>query len=231
MSGHERMRMKDLPLSERPYEKLEQSGAHSLSNAELFAIIFRTGSKKERAVETAQRLLNHGTMELASLFNLTIKELQEIPGIGRVKSLQVLAVLELSKRMTKAAAQNHYSVNSPSSIASLYMEELRHLGQEHFYVVFLNTKNEIINEILLTKGTVNASLVHPRDVFIEALKHNSVRIIILHNHPSGDPSPSKEDIHITNRLCECGEVLGIPVLDHIIIGDGKYASLKEKGYI
>lgn len=227
---YERMTMKDLPDSDKPYEKLEHFGATMLSDAELLAIVLRTGSKKERAVELAQRILSADelTPGLVGLTSLSLKDLQQIKGIGKVKSVQIKAILELSKRIAKNEALSKVKITSPSSVAAVYMEEMRYLKQENFKLIFLDTKNQIISDKILTIGSVNASIVNPRDVFVEALNHEAVNIIMIHNHPSGDPTPSMEDINITKRLISCGNIIGVNVLDHIIIGDGRYISLKEK---
>lgn len=229
----EHMTMKELPESERPYEKLQKYGPEVLSEAELLAVIFRTGSRNERAVEIAQRLLNLHTSKqgILHLYELSLKELQQIKGIGVVKAIQVKALLELSKRISKEQAVEHYQITSPGSIAAIYMEEMRHLKQEYFKVVFLDTKNHITGDQNVTIGSINASIVHPREVFKEAIKRSAASMILIHNHPSGDPTPSREDIQVTERLYESGKLLGIDILDHIIIGDGIYISLKEKGIV
>lgn len=229
MNCDSRMRVKDLPSSERPYEKFELFGPNALSDAELLAIIIRSGSKKERSIEIAQRILSIKEQGIRGINDITLEDLQQISGIGRVKSIQIKAVAELSKRISKHNAVTKVKITSPSSIASIYMEEMRYLQQEHLKIVFLDTKNQIISDKFLTVGTVNSSLINPREVFVQALRHNSVHVILLHNHPSGDPYPSREDISITERIIEAGEVIGIKLLDHIIIGDGNYISLKEQG--
>lgn len=229
MNCDKRMRVKDLPSSERPYEKFESYGPSALSDAELLAIIIRSGSKKERSIELAQRILGIKKQGIRGIYDLTLEDLQKVTGIGRVKSIQIKAIAELSKRISKNNAASKVKISSPGSIASLYMEELRYLQQEHLKIVFLDTKNQIISDKFLTVGTVNASLINPREVFIQALRYNAVHVILLHNHPSGDPAPSREDISITKRIIEAGEVVGIKLLDHIIIGDGNYISLKEQG--
>ncbi|GMQ56121.1 DNA repair protein RadC [Vallitalea sediminicola] len=224
-----RMRVKDLPLSERPYEKFETYGPNALSDAELLAIIIKSGSKKERSIELAQRILGIKKQGIRGIYELSLEDLQKVSGIGRVKSIQIKAIAELSKRISKNNAVTKLKVSSPGTIASIFMEELRYLKQEHLKIVFLDTKNQIISDKFLTVGTVNASLINPREVFIEALKHNAVHVILLHNHPSGDPTPSREDILITKRIINAGDIIGIKLLDHIIIGDGNYISLKEQG--
>ncbi|NLP46689.1 MAG: DNA repair protein RadC [Epulopiscium sp.] len=226
----QRMTMKELPETERPYEKLKKYGPAFLSDAELLAIIFRVGSRGERAVEVAQRLLtlNEHNPGLPGLYDASLKDLQKVKGIGEVKSIQIQAVMELSKRFAKYQGKEQFKISSPSSIAAVYMEEMRYLKQEHFKVVLLDTKNKIIGDRDVTIGSINASIVHPREVFKEAIQKSAAHIIILHNHPSGDPTPSREDIQVTKRIFEVGNLIGIPVLDHIIIGNGKYISLKEK---
>lgn len=226
------MSMKDLPELERPYEKLEHFGAEVLSDAELLAIIFRTGSRTMRAVELAQKLLSLEKEEgLHGLYQYSLEELMHINGIGKVKAIQIKAVLELSKRIARYEGRLKYRINSPGSIAAIYMEEMRYLKQEHFKIVLLDTKNQIICDKDITKGSINSSIVHPREVFKDAIKKSATGIILLHNHPSGDPSPSKEDIDVTRRMVLAGDLIGIGILDHLIIGDGQYISLKEKGII
>lgn len=231
MENDTRMRVKDLPSSERPYEKFEMYGPSTLSDAELLAIIIRSGSRKERSIELAQRILGIKKQGIRGIYDLSLDDLQQVPGIGRVKSIQIKAIAELSKRISKYNAEAKLKISSPGSIATLYMEEMRYLQQEHLKIVFLDTKNQIITDKFLTVGTVNASLINPREVFIQALRHNAVHVILLHNHPSGDPAPSREDISITRRIIEAGDIIGIKLLDHIIIGDGNYISLKERGII
>lgn len=230
MSNVMRLTVKELPESERPYEKLERYGASHLSDSELLAIIIRSGSKNERSIDLAHKVLKLSNKGIAGIHQLSLKELQSITGIGRVKAIQIKAIAELSTRISKISALDKAKINSPTSIANIYMEEMRHLQKEHLKVILLDTKNNIIDDKDLSIGTVNASLINPREVFIHALKNQAVHIILLHNHPSGDPTPSREDIHITRRVLEAGDIIGIKLLDHIIIGDGEYISLKEKGY-
>jgi len=226
--------MKDLPLSERPYEKLEQFGAEMLSNAELMAIIIKTGSRNETSVALAQRILKQGESErgLTSLYDLSLEQLRSIGGIGKVKAVQIKALLEFSKRISSIDALNgRIVIKSPGDVSRMLMEEMRHLKKEVFKTVLLNTKNQVIKQISVSMGSLNASIVHPREVFSEAVKAGCSALVLVHNHPSGDPEPSMEDIETTGRLVEAGNILGIKVLDHIIIGDGRFASLKEKGFV
>lgn len=229
-----RLKMKDLPLCERPYEKLEKYGAQMLSNAELLAIIIRTGTKTDTSVTVAQKLLKQddGDNGLVFLHDITLEQLREINGIGKVKAIQIKAIMELSKRISSTFNKDKKAmIKSPDDICMLFMEEMRHLKKEIFKIVLLNTKNRIINHIDISIGSLNASIVHPREVFVEAVKRGCSCILLVHNHPSGDPEPSKEDVDTTNRLVNAGNIIGIRIIDHIIIGDGKYLSFKEKGLI
>ncbi|MGE5613376.1 MAG: RadC family protein [Bacillota bacterium] len=225
-----RLRMKDIPADERPYEKLEKYGPESLSNAELLAVVIRTGNQQETSVSLAQRLLSSGGGNggIAFLHDISVEELRKIKGIGRVKAIQIKAVMELSKRVSASFA-HRVSIKSPGEVSALLMEEMRHLKKEIFKVILLNTKNHIIKFLNISVGSLNSSIVHPREVFSEAVKSGCSGMLLVHNHPSGDPEPSIEDIETTRRLVSAGTILGINVLDHVIIGDGKYISFKEQG--
>lgn len=232
--SEKRLKMKDLPLSERPYEKLEQFGSEMLSDAELLAIIIKTGNKNETSVMLAQRLLKQedGSRGLSILHDVSLEQLKSIKGIGRVKAIQLKALSELSKRMASVSSMDRrFVVKSPEDVVKLLMEEMRYLKKEVFKLVMLNTKNHVIKRANISVGSLSASIVHPREVFSEAIKTGCSGVIFVHNHPSGDPEPSSEDIETTNRLVSAGNILGIKVLDHIIIGDGRFISLKEKGLI
>jgi DNA repair protein RadC len=228
----DRLKMKELPLSERPYEKLEVVGAEHLSNAELLAVIIKTGTKAYTAVELAQLVikLSHDG-RLSSLNNLSIEQLKQVKGIGRVKAIQIKAALELSKRIATSDGIVHHIIKSANDVSNLMMEEMRYLKKEMFKALLLDTKNQIIKIVDVSTGSLNSSIVHPREVFSEAIKCGCNSIIFVHNHPSGDPTPSNEDIQTTQRLESAGNILGIKVLDHIVIGDGKYASFKDKGIL
>jgi len=215
-----------MALEERPMEKMILYGEKSLSNAELLAILLRTGTKKRNAIELANYIINKDLQGIRHLQDVTIEELCEIDGIGKSKASQIKAALELGIRIS-SAKPNKYKVKNPWDIYKYYMESLRYEQKEIFKVVLLNTKNEIITDVDVSIGTLNSSLVHPREVFKEAIKRSSSKMILMHNHPSGSVEPSKEDKNITNRLIKCGEIIGIEVIDHIIIGDGVYYSFKE----
>lgn len=228
----ERLKIKELPLCERPYEKLEVVGAEHLSNAELLAVIIKTGTKSYTAVEIAQLVLKLSIDgRLSSLNNLSIEQLKKIKGIGRVKAIQIKAALELSKRIATSDGMVHHIIKSASDASNLMMEELRYLKKEIFKAILLDTKNQIIKIVDVSVGSLNSSIVHPREVFCEAIKCGCNSVIFVHNHPSGDPTPSTEDIQTTQRLESAGNILGIKVLDHIVVGDGRYVSFKDKGII
>lgn len=223
--------IKETPPGERPYEKLESNGPGFLSDAELLAIIIKSGSRYEKSTDLAMRLLRVHPEGLLGLHHLTLDELKKIHGIGRVKAIQLKALTELTKRMSKASYTDKLSITSPNTVASFYMEEMRHYDREHMKVILADTKYRVIGDYLLSLGTVNSALVQPREIFVHALKRQAVNILLLHNHPSGNPEPSPQDIQITKRIKEAGDLLGVGLLDHIIIGDGVYTSLKEQGYL
>ncbi len=223
--------MKDYPESEKPFEKALSEGFQVLSDAELLAMILRTGSKDRNVVEVCRCFLQSGHQNLLNLYDCTVEEMMKIPGIGKVKAYQLKAVGELSKRIVKSVKLPSFQLMSARQVADYYMERFRHEKREHFLVVFLDTKCNFIGDEELSIGTVNASLVSPREVYLSALQRNAVFILILHNHPSGDPQESREDIAITRRIKQSGEMMGIQLLDHIIIGDNCYCSLKEKGLL
>ncbi len=226
-----RYTIKDLPLSERPREKLRKYSSKALSNAELLAIIIRTGNKRHTAIEVAQRVLSIDKLGLSFLSDCTLEQLTQIEGIGICKAAQILSAVELGKRISVSNIENKIKVTSPLDITNLLMEEMKYLKKEYFKIVMLDTKNKIISIKNVSIGSLNSSIVHPREVYKEAIKRSSASIILVHNHPSGDPTPSKEDINITKRLVECGNILGIKVLDHIILGRNRYISLKEEDVI
>lgn len=224
------LKIMDLPESERPREKLLKFGAEALSNAELLAIILRTGSSKENILSLSSRILKE-TEGLNGLLTTSSEDFLNLRGIGSAKAAQLLALAEISKRFNSFKSGDQYKITQPKDAAELLMNSMRYLKQEHLKVIMLNTKNIVISINDVSVGSLNSSIVHPREVFCEAIKRSSASIIISHNHPSGDPSPSGEDINITERIKECGKIIGIELLDHIIIGDGYYVSLKEKGLV
>ncbi|ASS92059.1 MULTISPECIES: RadC family protein [Aeribacillus] len=222
--------IRDFPEEERPRERLIHNGPKGLSNHELLAILLRTGTKGESVLELANKLLKtFGGLRM--LKEASVQEIMGIPGIGKAKAVQIIAALELGKRIHQLAYKDRYVIRSPQDASNYVMEEMRFLKQEHFVGLYLNTKNQVLHKQTIFIGSLNTSIVHPREVFKEALKCSAASFICIHNHPSGDPSPSKEDIEVTRRLSECGKLIGIELLDHIIIGERKYVSLKEKGYL
>lgn len=222
--------LRDIPAEERPRERLVNAGASALSNAELLAIILRTGTISESAVHLAHRILAESD-GLRNLVDVSTEQLTRIKGVGQVKAVQIQAGIELGRRLATSHLYEAVTIRSPRDVEQLLMEELRYLRKEHFVCLFLNTKNHVVAKETLSIGSLNASIVHPREVFLAAIKRSSAAIICVHNHPSGDPTPSPEDIEITNRLVEAGQLIGIDVLDHIIIGDSKIVSLKEQGFM
>lgn len=220
--------IRNLPSEERPREKLIQHGAESLSNPELLAILIGSGTKEVSAIMLANRILALEEEGIAYLTNCLPEELSGIPGMGMAKSCQIIAAIELGKRIATRPKGKKINIKSPNEVASLFIEEMRYLKKEYFKVLLLNTKNEIIMIENISIGSLNSSVVHPREVFCTAIKKSACSMILVHNHPSGNPMPSQTDIDITRRLAEAGELLGIKVLDHLIIGDGVYVSLKEK---
>lgn len=224
------MNIKDLANSEKPRERLLERGEKSLSNAELIAILLNTGRKGSSSLEIANELLNKVT-NLKHLKQLSIYDLKEIKGIGLYKAIVLKAAFELGIRMHSGSIESQVKVKKPADVANYLMGQMQHLSQEHFVALFLNSKNIIIKQKTIFKGTLNSSIIHPREIFCEAIKWSSHAIIVAHNHPSGDVTPSTEDIKTTERLIECGDIIGIGLLDHIIIGHNNYLSLVESGYI
>ncbi|WP_445490127.1 RadC family protein [Niallia sp. 03133] len=222
--------IRDFPDDERPRERFIKYGPESLSNHELIAILIQTGSKNESVLTLANRLLVHFD-GLRLLKDASLDELMSLKGIGTAKAIQLLAAIELGRRVSNLAYSDRYSIRSPEDAAKYMMNEMRFLTQEHFVCLYLNTKNQVMHKQTVFIGSLNASIVHPREVYKEAFRRSAASIVCLHNHPSGDPAPSREDIEVTKRLVECGKIIGIDLLDHIIIGENKFVSLKEKGYV
>lgn len=223
--------IKKMPISERPREKMITYGCQSLSNAELLAIILSTGTRDKTAIDLASGILNMSKDGLRTLRDCTIEELMQIKGVGLAKASQIIAAVELGKRIALTTKVNNYRIKGPEDVSNLLMEEMRYLNKEVFNIILLNTKHDVIAIENISIGSLNASIVHPREVFNRAIRRSSSAIILAHNHPSGDPKPSGEDINITKRLIEAGTIIGINVLDHIIIGDGIYFSMKEQELI
>ena len=224
-----KVRIHDLPEEERPRERLVRNGPESLSNAELLAIILRTGSREENVVSLCSRIFSEYSIKQLSLAN--VKRLMQIHGVGEAKAAQITALFELARRLETFVEEPKRKVRSPKDVYTLMYPKMREQKKEKFITLYLDTKNQILKEETVSIGSLNASIVHPREVFKSALLESSASVIMVHNHPSGDPSPSREDIMVTEKLVEGGKLLGIDVLDHIIIGDGKYVSLKDEGFV
>lgn len=226
------MTIKELPVSERPYEKCAEFGPSVLSDAELLAVIIRTGSAGMSSAELARRVLMQVPEKtMGGLFQMSQEQLQEIHGIGRVKAVQLQCLTEITKRMMRSCMDVSALVcNEPERVAAAYMS-MRFLETEQVRLLILDGKHVVRREIELSNGSFNASMAAPREVFYNALKHKAVSIFLLHNHPSGDPAPSRDDLVTTRRIAETGQLVGIPLIDHIIIGDNRYISLRESGYL
>ncbi len=217
------LKMKELPISERPYEKLEKYGERMLSNAELLAIIIKTGTKEENSIEIANRILLLSN-SLKGIQNLSIEELKRIKGIGKVKAIQLKALCELTKRMCIKEDAN-IQIKSPRDIAEIFFDEFRIEKQECLKIVILNNKNYIIKIINYAKGEVDKINLSIRQILLEVIKENAEKIIIVHNHPSGDSTASKNDIEFTKKLFKASEIIGIKLLDHIVVGLDEYESI------
>ena len=224
--------MKEIPYSERPYEKCERFGVQALTEAELLAVLLRTGVEGESVLSLAHKLLCvNGTEDVLSLYDWNKESLMKIKGIGRIKAIQILCLLEFARRLSKAEALPKLCFETAKSIADYYMHDMRYLKQEHLKLLLLDTKIKLIGEKDMFVGTKDASLVSPRELFIEALQKQASSVILLHNHPSGDAHPSREDLSVTKRVQEAGELLGIRLTDHIVIGEHTYVSFREENYL
>jgi len=224
----ERYTIKDLPADERPRERLVKYGAEALSNAELLAIILRVGTQEYSAVGLAEHMLGK-FKGLKGVATASVEELSRVKGLGTAKAAQIKAMVELGKRLAASIGGSRPAIRSPQDAADLLMPELRDEPQEHFKGIFLNKKNEVLKIRTITVGSLDASIITPRELFRDAISINSAAVIVAHNHPSGDPTPSREDLDISKRLQQAGQVIGIEVLDHLVIGDGRWVSLKERG--
>lgn len=223
------MNIKGLPKEERPREKLLFSGKEALSTAELLAILLRSGTRQQSAIELAQEILALDENGILFLENCSPEELAKVKGIGTAKACQILAAVELGKRVATHPKKIKAEIANPDDIVQLFMEKMRYYKKEHFNVLLINAKGQLVEETEVSIGDLCSTLIHPREVFCQAIKRSAASVVFVHNHPSGDPSPSQQDIETTTRLVEAAEILGIRVLDHIIIGDNRYTSLKSEG--
>ena len=221
------VRIKELPSSEQPRERLRDYGPQALSDAELLAILLRVGVTGINVIQLAQKLLlDHGGW--AGLQRLSFEEMTKIHGLGEAKAAQIKAALEIGRRLLLQQPEQRPQITSPGDVANLLMLEMSHLEQEHLRVVLLNTKNFVLKIDTIYIGSINSSAVRVGEVFKAALKQNAASIIVCHNHPSGDPTPSPEDVVVTRQLVEAGKLLGVEVLDHLVIGHGRWVSLRER---
>lgn len=229
MSEH--FTMKNLPESERPYEKYMLYGEESLSDAELLSIILKSGTKDSNSLDLARAILNGNHNNLLNLYDLSYRELMQYSGIGHVKAIQLKAVAELSRRIARTNSGYRLKMDKPETIADYYMEQLRHSKQELLMCAFFDSKNNFLGDVVVSKGAVNYAYVSPRDVFRYAFEYEAVMFILLHNHPSGDATPSDDDLRITRRIEKGAQILQLDFVDHIIIGDNQYFSFKENQLI
>lgn len=224
--------VKDLPADERPREKLLACGASYLSNAELLAILLRTGTREASVLHIAEQVLAHyRDRGIVELVNMEPQELAAIKGVGLAKAATVVAAIELGRRLSMKAVDHIETVYGPEDAARYAMPRLRHEQREHFMALLLDRRNHILSMTDISIGSQSASVVHPREVFRKAIQYSAASLIVLHNHPSGDPAPSPEDIAVTKRLVDAGQIMDIPVLDHIILGCDNFISLKEEGMV
>lgn len=223
------MNIKSLPEEERPVEKAMKYGIKALSNAELIAMIIHTGTREKSAIRLAEEILSSLDEGVKGLGTCSPQELMNINGIGSSKACTLCAVVELGNRVSKAVYDKKSFIEGADDAANLLMEELRYEKKEHFKTILINTKGQIITVDNVSTGELSSTIVHPREVFSQAIRRSAAAVIFAHNHPSGDPTPSSQDIATTKRLVEAGKLLGIKVLDHIIIGDGTFVSIRSKG--
>ena len=228
------MTIKKLPTFERPYEKAQMYGIESLSNSELLAIIIKTGTKEKTSVELAQEILSieKGEKEnIQFLHTVSIEELTKIKGIGRVKATQIKAICELNRRMLRPIEKTQIKIRTAENVAELLINEMKYEKREKVKILVLNTKNILLKILDVSYGGTNSAIIEPKDILSEPIKMGAPKIILVHNHPSGDPTPSKEDIELTKRIYNAAALLGIELLDHIVIGNQKYISIFSMGRI
>lgn len=225
--------LKELPSCERPYEKALKFGEKTLSDVELVSVILKTGTKAKNSLELSREILKmpDGSYSILSLCRKSLNELMHLDGIGEVKAITLKCVAEISRRISISGYNSNFQVDNPKVLVEYYMEQLRHLNEERVIAVYLNGSNCFICDKVISTGTINQSIISAREIFLYAIDCSAVYIILIHNHPSGNPKPSSDDIRSTQMLTEGGNILGIKVLDHLIIGDNKYVSFKERGLI
>ena len=222
--------IREMPAEERPRERLSHYGPSVCSTAELLAILLRTGTTERSALGLGEQLLSH-FQGLRGVANASLEQLSAVKGVGEVKAIQIAAAIEMGKRNAVLSEDEKPVIRSPQDVANLLMPELRDAKKEHLKSLLLDTKNRVLKILTVSVGILDSSLVHPREVFKDAIIASAAAIIVAHNHPSGDPTPSAEDRRITQRLAEAGQILGIELLDHVILGDNRFVSLKERGVL
>lgn len=228
MSTSKRLSVKQLPPQDRPRERLYHVGAAGLALPELLAVILGRGTKDASALALAFRLLDEFG-EVVALGRAGVDQLKKVPGIGFVRACQLVAAFEMGKRFARERGPHAIAVRGPEDVARIFMEDMKHLDREHFKAALLNTKNQILRVETVSIGSLNASIVHPREILKPAIAASAASIILVHNHPTGDPTPSREDVEFTRRFAKCCELIGIQLLDHLVIGSDRYRSLKESG--
>ena len=219
--------IKEIPLNDRPREKMAANGAAVLTDAELIAILLRTGTAEKSAIDIASEMTADGGLYKRLAGITRINELTNIKGLGQAKAATVLAALEIGRRIASAKPIEKIHLSCPQDVADFLMPRLRYAAKEQFVVILLNNKNKVIGTEVVSEGSLSSSIVHPREVYAPAILHHAAAIMVAHNHPSGDPKPSTEDTEVTRVLARSGKVLGIPMIDHVIIGDGNYYSFLE----
>lgn len=219
--------LRELPEEDRPRERLARLGPEALRDAELMAILFRTGPKAVGAVALADQVLAHFG-NLRSLAHASLEELQQVKGLGHAKSVEIKAGLELGKRLAAYSGRDRTRIRGAEDVANLLMVQFKDYENEHFKCLLLNTKNDLVKVVDVSHGGLDGAMAVPRDVFRQAVRESANAVIVCHNHPSGDPQPSRDDMALTKRLTESGDLLGVRVLDHIVFGDGRYVSFKER---
>ena len=220
-------RIKEIEASQRPRERLEQHGAGALSQAELLAILLRVGTQGANAIQVGQRLLNQ-FKGLAGLHQASFSELCSVDGVGKAKAAQIKAAIELGRRIASLTPEDRVQISSPADVADRVQYEMMALEQEELWVLLLDTRNRLLGIVRLYRGSLNASSVRPAEVFKAGIRQNAAGLIVVHNHPSGDPAPSPEDLHLTRALIEAGDLLELPVLDHIVVGMNRICSIKSQ---
>lgn len=225
------MKIREMRESQRPREKMVLYGSQALTDSELLAILLKTGTRNRSAIEVADIILNHGAEGLRNIADMSLEELQSFEGVGLAKACQIKATVELGRRIAQSRIIDKGRVTAIGDVLDMFMEEMRYEKKELFKALLLDSKGGILAKETVSIGDLSSSIVHPRETFKSAVRRSAASVLFVHNHPSGDPTPSKEDIIVTRRLVEAGDILGITVLDHVVIGDGTYVSLKEKEII